>query len=728
MTGFVLLCITSNLAASGEFGPARGFENYSDSLRSLPPRMRPFFSAAYRQQVFNAPRQESLNMRCVGRWPFGNAFNVRGQGNRLYLGAGAGIYILDIANPPNPVRLGQVCAKGLINQLVIRDTLLYVGSRGLEIFNVSNPANPFKYSWLDIPVSDVFVQDSFAYCVSDDSLRIVNVRNPYNPFKVGVCSTYSWSVFVSGNYAYVGGRYQLSIIDVSNPANPRKINSISAYVYSIFITGNHCYYVTSDNVLHILNIRDPLSPWEEGSLTGVYGMDLQVSGIFAYVPSFAIIDISDSSNPTRVGGCSLPAPGYGVWTNSAFGYSFIADQYEGLQVINISNPVNPWIEGRFDGADDSRDVFVLGNYAYVSNLRSGLKILDVSNPANPFQIGEYDTLGNPYNLRTAWVRDTLAYLPVFAKFKILNIRNPSAPRLIGECIAAVGGEGLYLKDSIAYMVDGAAFQRVKVKNPTLPETLPRYILPSSTSWSVSVEDTIAYIANSDAGLRILNVANPARPVEIGHFDNPPSGRATGVFIKDTLAYFATSGGGLRILNVKNPTSPFEVGFHPAYAFDVAIVDSLAFVTSSSHLRVINVSNPISPIETGYYVIGPRKVFVLNDLIYVACYEAGVYILSKTGTSVEEDLSKPLAAGALRLRIVPNPASGKVVICWDAPITGSGEIALHDIAGCCVARRRFERFDGHLRTEFSLNHLPNGIYFVVLTTEGNQLARKIVVIR
>ncbi len=731
----VVLVVGISLASASGFARARDFEDYSDSLRNLPPRMRPFFDQEYRQQSFNAPLQESLNVRCVGRWPFGPSFNVRGQGNRLYLGCGAGIYILDITNPPNPVRLGQVCAKSLINQLVISDSLLYVGSHGLEIFNITNPANPVQCSWLNIPISDVFVKDSFAYCVSDDSLRIVNVRNPYNPFKVGACSTYSWSVVVSGNYAYVGGRYQLSIIDVSNPYNPQKVNSIGAYVYSIFVRGNHCYYVTSDNVLHILSIQDPLNPWEEGRLTGVYGMDLQVLDIFAYVPSFAIIDISDSSNPTRVGGCGLPAPGYGVWTNSPFGYTFIADQYEGLQVINISNPVNPWIEGRFDGADDSRDVFVLGNYAYVANQRKGLKILDVSNPANPFDVGEYDTTGQVPDLQTVWARDTLAFVPynggvVGYTFRILNIKDPSNPAVIGKCYMRTHGENIFVKDSFAYVVQSRSFQAFKIKNPSLPESLPNYLLPDlATPWAVFVKDTLAYIADGDSGLIILNVANPARPVEIGRFNVPPGGSGTGIFVEDTLAYFATWGGGLRILNVKDPTAPVELGFHPAAAWDVTVKDSIAYTTSSNDLKIINVSNPAVPIERGYYVTPyhPLHVFVSGNLIYTACYEAGIYILERIQTSVEEHFGTGTIEQRNKLIVFPNPSKGKIkVICYSADIKNV-EMGLYDICGKLLVSKQKENVMGRFTNEFVLNDLPNGIYFVVLKAKERKSIEKIVLI-
>jgi hypothetical protein len=459
-------------------------------------------------------------------------------------------------------------------------------------------------------------------------------------------------------------------------------------------------------------------------------VDIFKLGFYVYLPGFVIVDVGDSANPFVVGDTALPVYAQAVWVDGNFGYGFVANDYEGLTVININDPTNPQVDSQYYGADDSRDVFVQGNYAYVANLRKGLKIIDISTPSNPFEAGEYDTItANPIT-QTSWVSDTLAYVPLFQKFKILNVTNPSSPQLIGVCNSLVGGEDIFVKDSIAYMIDGGVFQRVNINNPTMPETLPRYLLVHGTSYAVFIQDTFAYIANADSGLRILNISNPAAPFEVGHFDNPVGGTATGIFVKDSLVYLASRTTGLRIVNVKNPSSPIEIGYHPNEAIDVVIKDTVAYVTSfQKYTNIINVSNPVTPTLVGYYVNPDdcRRLFVDSNLIYVTCYESGLIILEWTETGINEQYSSSLVRSQTVLDIVPNPIDGNATLRFSLPYRMEYEIDLFDIQGrrllcldkgiCAVIRN----------TRVDLQSIPNGVYFIILKAQKNKFVKKVVVV-
>ena len=57
--------------------------------------------------------------------------------------------------------------------------------------------------------------------------------------------------------------------------------------------------------------------------------------------------------------------------------------------------------------------------------------------------------------------------------------------------------------------------------------------------------TYAYVADYGSGLRVIDVSNPAAPVEIGFYDTP--GSASGVAVAGAYAYVADKGSGLEIL-------------------------------------------------------------------------------------------------------------------------------------------------------------------------------------
>ena len=73
--------------------------------------------------------------------------------------------------------------------------------------------------------------------------------------------------------------------------------------------------------------------------------------------------------------------------------------------------------------------------------------------------------------------------------------------------------------------------------------------------SVSYKDHIAYVADSESGLQVIDVSDPTSPHIIGSVDTP--GFAYSVHIEDTYAYVAD--GDLRIVDVSDPTSPHIEG-------------------------------------------------------------------------------------------------------------------------------------------------------------------------
>jgi len=64
-------------------------------------------------------------------------------------------------------------------------------------------------------------------------------------------------------------------------------------------------------------------------------------------------------------------------------YAYVADNFSGLQIIDISNPAAPTLKGNYDTSGNAYGVQIVGNYAYVADYGGGLKIIDVSDFTNP---------------------------------------------------------------------------------------------------------------------------------------------------------------------------------------------------------------------------------------------------------------------------------------------------------------------------------------------------------
>ncbi len=265
---------------------------------------------------------------------------------------------------------------------------------GLRIVNVSNPQNPVEVGFYDTPgtAMKVAVSGNYAYVADyDNGLRIVNIGNPASPVSTGVCALpgNATDVAVSGNYAYVACTANgLRVVDISNPSNPQVVGSYTGTggAHSINVFGNYAYIysyvVGSVSCLRILNIGNPTSPQEVGSYTtaGSVG-DVAIVGNFAYIVdgfSLRILDITAPSNPQSVGvyTTSNPVPSVAVAGN----YAYLTNGSSGFRVINISNPANLFEVGFFD-RPETKNIFwvaVSGAYAYVADVNSNLQIYDCS--------------------------------------------------------------------------------------------------------------------------------------------------------------------------------------------------------------------------------------------------------------------------------------------------------------------------------------------------------------
>ncbi len=296
----------------------------------------------------------------------------------------------------------------------------------LRVIDVSDPANPTEVGFCGIySPRDVCVSESYAYLAdSQAGLRIMDISDPTNPYVAGTYNTddYAIGVYASGSYAYVTDNDSLLIVDISDPANPTLVGSFDNgyhFASDVYVSGNYAYAGAQFNNLKggilILDVSDPENPFELGfyELTQdwFWVEECVVSGSYAYLalwfPAkmrgnsgrggdvFEIVDVSDPSNPFRVGVCELPSIAMGV--SLAGNYAYVAGWEHGLRIIDISDPSNPFEVGFCNQSGDYLfGVNVLGNYAYAADFGGFFRTYDVSDPTNPFETGHIEGIWGAY--------------------------------------------------------------------------------------------------------------------------------------------------------------------------------------------------------------------------------------------------------------------------------------------------------------------------------------------
>ncbi len=169
-----------------------------------------------------------------------------------------------------------------------------------------------------------------------------------------------------------------------------------------------------------------------------------------------------------------------------------------------------------------------------------------------------------------------------------------------------GYNSVYIQDSFALTAKKYYFEIINVKDSSNPVLLGKMKCPYIVK-DIYSEDSLAYVATGDSGLRIIDFSDPRNPHEVGFFncgEEAISVYKSGEFVY--LCYYVyAQKDELRIIDVSNPEIPLEVGYTDTCRICKSIVvkDTLAYVVAGEDgLIILDVSNPESPQQIGSYNI------------------------------------------------------------------------------------------------------------------------------
>ena len=148
---------------------------------------------------------------------------------------------------------------------------------------------------------------------------------------------------------------------------------------------------------------------------------------------------------------------------------------------------------------------------------------------------------------------------------------------------------------------------------------------SDYALAVKIIGNLAYVADHDSGLQIIDVTNLRQPQIRGHITTP--GKALDLDVNGNYAYIAAEEGGLQIIDITNPGNPIIAGSFATsgQALSVTLAANVAFVTNdcSPGLQILDLKNPVTPHELSKYET--------KDAAYGAAV-SGSYVFIAAGTS------------------------------------------------------------------------------------------------
>ncbi len=385
-------------------------------------------------------------------------------------------------------------------------------------------------------------------------------------------------VMVSGGYAYVGHVFSggFSVIDVRDPTDPGFVQHIPqpAGTWSQHLQ-------THGDLLLIVNMKDMLQDekvdageYYSGSIAG----KVDISGSNqSYSAGMRVFDIKDRANPREIG--FMPLQGLGVhriWYTGGQ-WAYISALPPGFSddifiIVDMSDPTSPkpvsrlWLPGMNAEAGEKpswdpkyryalHHAIIKGDLACGAWRDGGVTTIDVSDRYNPKLLAHRNFAppfaGGTHNSLPLPDRNLLVVIEeaVFDNCEdgikrnwVFDIQDPGNPISIST---------LPIPDEIDYVKKGGQFGPHNIH-----ENRPESFQSSET----------LFVTYQNAGMRVYDIKDPFRPVEIAALVPPPPVElmdyrpnrpqvidTTDVFVDENKRIYCTdSNAGLYIMEMDQP--------------------------------------------------------------------------------------------------------------------------------------------------------------------------------
>lgn len=404
----------------------------------------------------------------------------------------------------------------------------------------------------------------------------------------------------------------------------------------------------------------------EGESKGVFAAGSVV--YYGLGNKIQIASFTNPSSPVKIGSVILSDVVEDLVRTSIGGTQYlVVTGGTKMWLVNVQNPTVPSLTATVEVASGTtiEGIATSGTYAYVAGGGAGFKVYNIATPASPSLVVSIDSLEY---CESVVISGQYAYIAAGSRSHILDITNPATPVYVGR-IDAYGGYHQYLnvRSGYAYVCNyDAGLAVVNITNPASPVNVMEIPTGFRTA-RIIFDGNYGYIAVGDSGVLIYNVVNPAAPTFTSKIKT--AGRAA------SLYYGAVSVGGnptghifvanrnpapgISAINVSNPSSPTTASFLAALAAPSGsaylpfYANGKVYVAyGTAGLRIIDVSNPSSPALLGTADLGgdSREVVVSGNYAYVAARDSGVYIV---------DVSNP--ASPVKVKTLKTPRARGIAI-------------------------------------------------------------------
>ena len=317
-----------------------------------------------------------------------------------------------------------------------------------------------------------------------------------------------------------------------------------------------------------------------------------------------------------------------------FSASLFAQDHENIALV--SQTCEFW--------SDIEDIVISENIAYIAANASGLQILDISDPVNPHIIGFYENITTVATC--LFLSGNSIYIGHEVGISIVDVTDPERPELIGDYFFPLPVSDLTVDDSIIYFVaenpdrgnSGGLFI-LDATRPQDPVLLSEWTVPRNAVIIEKIGSYVYIIGNRV--MHVMDITDPEAPERTFFWET--DGFESELEVVGDRAYVAIRrlvGRIPRILHSLDVSDPGQPEFVDSIIWDgspndIESSNDFLYVTSYLRLSIIDISSDeqfevAESIRLDYPV---GKLAVTENYAYVGDTQVGLHIL---------DISDPFA--------------------------------------------------------------------------------------
>lgn len=557
-----------------------------------------------------------------------------------------GLTVTDLTHINSPRQIGQLelPLDGLKVDLNGDDALVISKDSSLHLIDITIDSQPHLINSFKLPdlPTDIKARGNCAYITGKNTaLLALNISDPTNVSLIGSCyvdNFHPLCLDLKGIVAYLTGMGGLKLVSVLLPQFPFLIGSSEEIPAASKISVNEIDGITyaylgnpaQFSIFDVSNPRDiPLLFTYYPKSTIV---DISVSGDHTFLvlnyQGLEILDITDRGSPSKVSSFALGDNPTGVFFYSDF--LFVTGLFDPTQIINVFHPDRPFASGKWILPGTCKDVAVNDGYAYVMCDHSGIHMLDVQNPQSPQEVSN---LHLPYNNNDVDIEGNFVYATsLLTGMQVVDISDPAHPEIVERYQPEGYTYGVEVWDGYAYLLNSEnGIQIVDVQNPL--GLIPRGSAETpGRAQKLLARGDYLYVADQDTGITIINISDKDNPFLVKSI--PLEGKCENVFSSEDLLFASCHGVGMKIYDLTDPETPAFQKLYPTTERieDLYVEGQYAYLSmEDNRVEVVDISS--SPLLMATYDLldNPGNLIVKDDCIYL-CDSRSFKILQFTPLS------------------------------------------------------------------------------------------------